>query len=248
MNYKLSSFPQSSVRTRFTVLGIALTVLGSGLFGQTEPPVELQSDFDPAIDFTSKELFFVIDISEDQPGVDPEIVRRVAPACEDAVRSMLKAKGYSEVLSLSAADIAAYVHGNFIPKTGEVLVTKQKQPSNPNWLRGRRNSSFAKSEVTLDDYEQSTLVVEVYEVGSKNLIWMGFSVQGSQRRYPKPGCARGSGRFRHPDRLPGSWEKADQAPNFQTWPEVTEVKGKIRPQYWPRSLQVGVRRSTSNPS
>jgi hypothetical protein len=157
----------------------ALIGLGSlilGLAGCTSTP-KLQFDFDKQADFTKAKTFIFKPIPNNIPGVDPGLVMRVGPAAADAVRTSMIAKGYTEVSDKTKADIAVVVHGKAVPKTD---VTDWGYTGGM-YMGGRGmyggypyGAMYGGSNITVDQYTEGTLVVEIYEVSTKNMIWVGW--------------------------------------------------------------------------
>ncbi|MBE2212449.1 MAG: DUF4136 domain-containing protein [Opitutaceae bacterium] len=157
----------------------ALFVLGSlilGLAGCTSAP-KLQFDFDKQADFTKAKTYIFKPIPQRIEGVDPGLVMRVGPAAADAVRATMSAKGYVEVSDKTKADIAVVVHGKAVPKTDvtDWGMTGGMYYGRGGWYGGYPyGGMYAGSNVTVDQYTEGTLVVEVYEVATKNMIWVGW--------------------------------------------------------------------------
>jgi hypothetical protein len=144
-----------------------------GLAGcQTAPKV--QSEFDTSANFTAAKTFAVRPLPKSIPGVDPGLILRVGPAAMDAVRASLKGKGYTEVAEAKKADIAVLVHGKSVPKTEVTAWGFTPTYGRAGWYRGYPYGGYSMGNVSVDQYDEGTLIVEVYDVNSKNMIWVGW--------------------------------------------------------------------------
>jgi hypothetical protein len=72
--------------------------------GCTSAP-KINSEFDPAEDFTQLSTFFVLPFPREIPNVDPGTIMRITPAAQAATTASLVAKGYTEVDALDKADL-----------------------------------------------------------------------------------------------------------------------------------------------
>ena len=84
---------------------------------------------------------------------------------KDAINKELAAKGWSEVPSGGDVTLAA------------VETTRNRQQLNTFYdgFGGRRWGGFGQSTTTVQTYKVGTLVVDMFEAGSKNLIWRAAS-------------------------------------------------------------------------
>lgn len=112
------------------------------------------------------------------PGADPGVVLRAGRTVKSAVLADLTGKGYSEV-ALDSADFAVNLTCKVVPKTD---VTDWGYGGYYGGA-GRRGwwgaYPYYGSDVTVDSYEEGTLIIEVYEVASKRMVWVGW---GTARR------------------------------------------------------------------
>lgn len=143
--------------------------------GCTSAP-KLQFDFNKETDFTKAKTFILKPIPQNIQGVDPGLVMRVGPAAMDAVRSSMIAKGYMEVSDKTKADIAVVVHGKAVPKTDvtDWGMTGGMYYGRGGWYGGYPYGMYGGSNITVDQYTEGTLIVEVYEVATKSMIWVGW--------------------------------------------------------------------------
>ena len=153
---------------------LALGLLMAGLSGcQTVP--KINTEFDASANFTAAKTFAVLPLPKNIPGVDPGLVLRVGPAAMDAVRASMKEKGYTETADAAKADIAVLVHGKSVPKTDVTDWGFQPTYGRAGWYRGYPYGVYGTSNVSVDQYDEGTLIVEVYDVKSKSMIWVGWA-------------------------------------------------------------------------
>jgi hypothetical protein len=149
--------------------------------GCTSAP-KLNSEFDPSVDFTGYKSFAVIPFPKSIPNTDPGLLLRITPAAKAAVESTMAAKGYTQVANLEEADIAVLVHGKSVPKTN-VSGGGFDPVYGAAWYGGYPYASFGVSSVHVDNYDEGTLIVEVWELkpGADNQIWVGWSTGRIQK-------------------------------------------------------------------
>jgi hypothetical protein len=158
----------------------ALIALGSlilGLGGCTTAP-KLNTEYDKETDFTKAKTFVIRPIPKDIPGVDPGLVMRVGPAAAGAVRTAMTGKGYVEVTEPARADIAILIHGKQVPKTDitDWGFTPYAGGGYYGGYYGMHGGAYMGSSVSVDQYDEGTLIVEVYDVKTRKMIWVGWGV------------------------------------------------------------------------
>ncbi len=155
----------------------ALAALVIGLTGCATKPPKVNTEFDSAAGFTEAQTFMLLPLPKDIPGADPGIMMRLGPTIEQAVRDSMTAKGYTEVMEKTDADIAVLIHGKMVPKTDVTDWGFQPYYGAYGWNRGYRGyygGMYGGSNVTVDQYDEGTLIGEVYDVDSKSMIWVGW--------------------------------------------------------------------------
>jgi hypothetical protein len=140
-------------RTIFASIGIAL-LLASASFAQ-----QVKTDFDRSTDFSYYRTYSW----EKVQTADPLWVDRI----KEAVNSALATKGLTPVAS--GGDIAIVA----------IEMTKNQQTLNTfydgfggGWRWG---GGFGNATTTVDNYKVGTLVVDLFDANSKQLIWRGSS-------------------------------------------------------------------------
>jgi hypothetical protein len=145
----------------------------AGLTGcQTAPKV--QTEFDSTEGFATMKTFAVLPLPKNIPGVDPGLVLRIGPAVKEAVRGSMKGKGYTETTTTKETDIAILVHGRLVPKTDVTDWGFTPYYGRAGWYGGYNYGAYGGSNVTVDQYNQGTIIVEVYDVKTSKMIWVGW--------------------------------------------------------------------------
>jgi len=167
---------------------LSLLALGSlALFhaGCATKPPAVNTEFDPQGDFTAAKTFAILPLPKDIPGADPGLAIRVNDTVEMTIRNAMTAKGYTEV-DQSEADIAILMHGRLVPKTDVTDWGFTPYYGAYGWNRGYRGyygGMYGGSNVTVDQYNEGTMIAEVYDVDSKSMIWVGWITgRASQKR------------------------------------------------------------------
>jgi hypothetical protein len=164
--------------TFFLLGSIALLSIFSGC---TSAP-KINSEFDPAVDFTNYTTFAIVPIPRQIESVDPGLLLRVSPAARAAVEGSMTAKGYTLVDEVDKANIAVLVHGKAVPKTN-ITATGINPVYAGGWHGRYPYGTLGMSTVPMKDYDEGTLIVEVYEVSNdaENQIWVGWITGGSKK-------------------------------------------------------------------
>jgi len=140
-------------RTIFASAGIAL-LFGPGLFAQ-----QVKTDYDRGTDFSHYKTYSWEKVQTS----DPLWVGRI----KEAVNSALAAKGLTPVES--GGDVAIVA----------IEMTKNQQSLNTfyNGFGGgwRWGGGFGDATTTVDNYKVGTLVVDLFDANTKQVIWRGSS-------------------------------------------------------------------------
>jgi hypothetical protein len=155
-------------------LVVSLLTLGfamAAFSGCTTAP-KISSEFDAEADFTAAKTFALRPLPKEIPNVDPGLIMRVGPAALGAARSTLTGKGYTEVPDMAKADLAIVIHGKSVPKTDVTDWGPTVAYGRAGWYGGY---AYGGSNVTVDQYNEGTLAVEVYDVKTRKMIWVGWA-------------------------------------------------------------------------
>jgi hypothetical protein len=154
-------------------LAAVLAVMVAGC--ATKPP-KVNTEFDSQADFKEAKTFAVLPLPKSIPGADPGLAMRVSGTVENTIRAAMTAKGYTEV-EKADADIAVLLHGKLVPKTDVTDWGFTPSYGAYGWNRGYRGyygGMYAGSSVSVDQYNEGTMIAEVYDVDSKSMIWVGW--------------------------------------------------------------------------
>ena len=140
--------------TRLTIYGAFLMVLLGSAFGQ-----HIQTDFDHQANFSQHKTYSWQEIKASNSLWDDRI--------KEAVNAQLGSKGWIQVDSGGNVVIVAI-------KTTQTERTLQTfyDGMGGGW-RWRGFGGFGESTTTEQDYKEGTLVVDMYDASTKQLIWRG---------------------------------------------------------------------------
>ena len=138
--------------TRVTTFGVFLMVVLGSAFGQ-----HIQTDFDHRANFSRYKTYSWQEVKASNSLWDDRI--------KDAVNAQLAAKGWTQVDN--GADVAIVAI-----KTTQTEKTLQTfyDGLGGGW-RWRGFGGFGESTTTEQDYKEGTLVVDMYDASTKQLIW-----------------------------------------------------------------------------
>lgn len=156
---------------------VALAAFAIGLTGCATKPPKVNTEYDSAASFTEATTFVILPLPKNIPGADPGVMMRLGPTIEQSVRDSMTAKGYTETMDKAEADIAVLIHGKLVPKTDVTDWGFTPTYGAYGWNRGYRGyygGMSMGSNVTVDQYDEGTLIGEVYDVESKSMIWVGW--------------------------------------------------------------------------
>jgi hypothetical protein len=145
---------QMKATTRVTIYGAFLMVLLGSAFGQ-----HIQTDFDHQANFSRYKTYSWQEVKASNSLWDARI--------KEAVNAQLAAKGWTQVDN--GADVAIVAI-----KTTQTEKTLQTfyDGFGGGW-RWRGFGGFGESTTTEQDYKEGTLVVDMYDASTKQLIWRG---------------------------------------------------------------------------
>jgi Domain of unknown function (DUF4136) len=153
---------------------IAGAVLVALLSACSTAPVPPQVEFDQSAAFAMAKTFAVRPMPKQIPGVDPGMVQRISPAAMEAASAGMKLKGYTEETSAARADLAVLVHGKAVPQTEVEEWGFTPNTGSAGWYHSYAYGTFNENSVTVDKYIEGTLIVEVYDVKTRKMIWVGW--------------------------------------------------------------------------
>lgn len=153
---------------KFTLLAVAAAVI-TGC--QSAPKVS--SEYNPDADFSAYKTYVMLPLPNSIPGADPGMILRTGKIVESAAIDALNAKGLQQV-EAAEADFAVKLTGKVVPKVDVTDMGYTAMPSR-GWY-GYYQPYYYESNVYVDQYEEGTLIIEIYDAGSKELTWVGWGV------------------------------------------------------------------------
>jgi hypothetical protein len=161
----------------FSLLSLAAACVLSGC--ATAPKAVTEAD--PLVDVSAYKTFAVLPLPKSMPGSDPGVTIRLTPTVQETVTRDLTAKGFSAVDKAKDADFAVYVHGSVLPKTDITDWGFQPMVVPGRWYgRYPLSAGLYGRNISVDQYEEGTLIVELYEVATRKPVWTGW-VKGRGR-------------------------------------------------------------------
>jgi hypothetical protein len=147
--------------------GLALPILILLAAGcRTVPRVDSQAK--PGTDFAKYHTFCVLPL-ESSPISDPGMALRLSDVAVQAVKDGLWANGL-EIKPREEADLAVAMRGQSVPK---VQVTDWGYL--PVYYSGQGYYHGAYRDIDVRTYEERTLVLEIYDNHSKEMVWAGWA-------------------------------------------------------------------------
>lgn len=130
----------------------------------------LRTEYNKSVDFSQYKTFTVLPIPQHVQGAVPGAMIGMAPALEQTLRETLQSKGYTEAPA-GEADFAVGIRGQIVPKT-RVKDYGYYYPTGVNWASSYPQYIPATS---VSQYEEGTLIVEIFDAKSKELAWVGWN-------------------------------------------------------------------------
>ena len=158
------------ISTIIATLACVFFVLGC----QTTPKYNFESD--PEVDFTAYKTFAMMPLPSQVPGAEPDLVLRVGDTVKSTLENELKNKGYTQT-DIDSADFTVNVTGKVVPKVDIRDFGYQPYYTYSSVRRwGYRHPYTADfRDVYVDEYEEGTLIVEIYDTATKELVWVGWT-------------------------------------------------------------------------
>ena len=110
------------------------------------------------------------------PGAEPELILRIGGVVKSTLEDELKSKGYVQV-DIGSADFTVNVSGKIVPKVDVVdfgYMPYNTYPSGGRWGRHHPYTSGYR-DIYVDEYEEGTLTVGIYDASTKKLAWVGWT-------------------------------------------------------------------------
>lgn len=143
----------------------------------------ISNELNPDADLSALSSFALLPLPTQIPGADPGAILRYGKTAQEGLEDALTAKGYT-LSEIANADFAVNIKATLVPK---VEVTDWGfdygyYGRRGYWGRGYPYGSMG-SNIDIDSYEEGTLIIELFETKSKQLVWVGWA---TGRKKSKP--------------------------------------------------------------
>lgn len=137
---------------------------------QTLPPV--QTEASPQARWSEYHTFAVLPFPAHLPGADPGAGLRLGQALREETRATLLALGLTE-MPAESADCTVLLRGEVVPKVEVTHWGFSPLGARPLWAR-RYPYGYWGPTASVDHHEEGTLIVEIYDRTSRELVWVGW--------------------------------------------------------------------------
>ena len=127
--------------------------------------MKVTSDYDSSIDFNSYKSFKIVEVDPGESGLSELNLRRIV----NAVNTEMNGKGFS--LS-DNPDIEVHLHGLVKDKVSADVRTDYYNLG--YYRRGFGYGVTGNSTVDIDQYQEGTLVIDLVDAKSDELVWQGL--------------------------------------------------------------------------
>jgi hypothetical protein len=134
-----------------------------------QPPVQTQAK--PGATFNTYRTYTLMPLPAAGPASDPGLMLRIGEPAREAVVQGMAAKGLTQA-DPAQADLAIHLRGSRIPK---IEITDWGFTRTAYTASGRIPVHVGPTDVR--KYEERTLIVEVFDNRSKDLVWAGWNVR-----------------------------------------------------------------------
>jgi hypothetical protein len=166
----------ASFLSRVLASSLALGVLYFSAGCATGPEIKYETD--RSVDVAAYKTFVLIPFSKTAgvtgQGANPGTSLKLAAPLTAAIRSNLTAKGFTEVQSAVAADFAVNVRATIVPQT-DVTDWGMGYTGYGAWRYGGYWGGYGGYNVTVDQYNQGVLRIEIFDAKKKELVWVGWA-------------------------------------------------------------------------
>ena len=170
------------------IIPAAIVVLSCLFFvsGCKTPP-EYNFESDPEVDFTSYKTFAMMPLPEEVPGAEPGLILQVGGVVQSTLEDELTSKGYTQV-DVDSADFTVNITGKIVPEVDVInfgYVPYNTYPSARRWgYHHPHTTSY--SNMYVDEYEEGTLIIEIYDAKTKKIVWIGWTTGRRDPKGPDP--------------------------------------------------------------
>jgi len=154
----------------------SLLCLGGVLLGAgCASPVK--TDYKTGTDFSRYKTFALMPLPQRASAEDPGLVLRLAQPARDAVVSQLTAKGFSEAPT-NTADLVVNLRGQSLPR----VEVNDYGFTYPAMTRYGTYTVVRNPHTTVSTYNERTLIIEMLDNHSKELVWVGWTKKESSKQ------------------------------------------------------------------
>lgn len=175
---------QIIISTAVVILGCLFFVSGC----QTTPKYNFESD--PEVDFAAYKTFAMMPLPSKIPGAEPGLILRIGDVVKSTLEDELKGKGYKQV-DIDSADFTVNVTGEIVPKVDVTDFGYMPYHTYPSARRWGYHHPYTTGyrDIYVDEYEEGTLIIAIYEAKTKKLAWVGWTTGRRDPRGPDPELA-----------------------------------------------------------
>ena len=140
---------------------------------------KVKIEIDPDSDLSQYKTFAIMPLPTDLPGIDPGVALSFGRIAKDVIETEISAKGYTGA-NLTQADFAVNVRGQVVPKI-DVNEYGYGHYGPRGWWR-----TYPYGNVTVHEYKEGTLIVEIYDGSTKKMVWVGWVTGRRKSGNPDP--------------------------------------------------------------
>ena len=152
---------------------------------KTTPKYNFESD--PEVDFAAYKTFAMMPLPSKIPGAEPGLILRIGDIVKSTLEDELKGKGYKQV-DIDSADFTVNVTGEIVPKVDVTNFGYMPYHTYPSARRWGYHHPYTTGyrDIYVDEYEEGTLIVAIYDAKTKELAWVGWTTGRLDPRGPDP--------------------------------------------------------------
>lgn len=129
---------------------------------------KVSTEYEPGIDFARYKTFSILPVARAGLSGDPGAVLRLAKPAEEEATTTLVAAGFQPA-GQDAADFSVALRGESIPRIEVTDWGYTPLATGPyGYYRGYRD-------VDVDQYDERTMIAEIYDNRTKKLVWVGWA-------------------------------------------------------------------------
>ena len=134
----------------------------------------VQTDYKTGIDFSKYHTFALLPLPQQSSAEDPGRALRLAQPAREAVETEMTAKGLKETLA-NDADLTINLRGQSLPR----VEVQNYGYTYPAVTRYGTVTVIQNPYTTVSTYHERTLIVEMFDRASKEMVWVGWMKKNS---------------------------------------------------------------------